>query len=160
MADIVFDCARGEELSPAEVAALPQPEPMPLADRKAGMREELARIRWTKECSGFLWERDGTSETYFIATDQVSQGKMGNERKAAEDGIRREGDVWKCGNPVTGLPATPALSDAEIIAMSNAARHRTSDLFNHEAALLAAIDAAEDYAALDLIELEQGWTNG
>ncbi|WP_375276366.1 DUF4376 domain-containing protein [Methylorubrum thiocyanatum] len=154
-----LDTDLGRELTPAEIAALPQPEPMPLADRKAALRSRAASIRWAKECTGFLWVREGTSESYFIATDEASQSKMGNERKAAEDGIRREGDVWKCGDPVTGLPATPALSDAEIIAMSNAARNRTSDLFNHEAELLAAIDAAGDHAALDLINLEQGWPN-
>lgn len=135
----------------------PEPDPPTLEERKAGILSALAHRRWQFEVSGFVWQRTATEEFYFIATDEVSQGKIAAERKAAEDAIRRPGDVWKCGDAASGQVVYVTFSDAEIVAMSDAARHRTSDGFNHEATIAAMIVAAADHAVLDLIDIEAGW---
>lgn len=127
------------------------------AEQKAEKLAALADRRWRAETSGFLWNRPETDEVYYIATDAASQAKIDAERKAAEAGARREGDVWKCGDQATGLPAYVALTDAEIIDMSTAARTHVSDCFNREAELAAQIMAAEDEAALDAIDINSGW---
>lgn len=151
-------------VSEDEIAALgfvefvpPPPEPPTLGDLKAAKLAELADRRWQFEVSGFLWQRPETDEVYFISTDEKSQAKITAERKAAEEGVRRPGDIWKCGDPATGLPAYVALSNAEIIDMSTAARNRTSDGFNHEAYLAALVMAAQSAEELDLIDIEAGW---
>lgn len=130
---------------------------MALEDLRAARIAAVTARRWQVETAGFLWARPDTAEVYYIATDATSQGKIDAERKAADAGRRRPGDVWKCGDPVTGGVVYPALSDADIVDMSNAARDRVCDCFNREAALVAAVAVAEDAAALDAIDIETGW---
>lgn len=97
--------------------------------------------RWHVETSGFLWRRPNSDEVYFISTDDRSQSKIDAERKAADEGRRRPGDVWKCGDPATGSVVYPALTDADIIDMSNHVRDGICDCFNTEAAIHAQIAA-------------------
>ena len=130
---------------------------VPLAERQAQLMAALAARRWQFEVAGFVWQRPATSSWYFIATDEISQGKIAAERKAADGSTRRPGDIWKCGDAATGQVAYVAFSDAEIVAMSDAARNRTSDGFNHEAVLAGQIVAAADHDDLDEIDINAGW---
>lgn len=142
---------------PVEVAEEDVWPPKSLPELKAQKLSALADLRWKAETGGFLWTRPETDEIYYIATDATSQAKIDAERKAAEAGARRPSDVWKCGDPATGLPAYVVLTDAEIIDMSTQARMHVSDCFNNEAYLAALILGAADAAALDAIDIHSGW---
>lgn len=131
--------------------------PPTLDQRKAGLKAAAATRRYEKEVSGILWQR-GDGAVYYISTDrEVSQQKLLAERAAALDGLRQPDDPWKCGDPLTGNAVFIDVSDAEIVAIANASRAHVAACFRRERDIFAAIDAAEDEAALAAIDITAGW---
>lgn len=151
MFDRIYNAATGEytdvTLTPQEIAA----RTPTLENAKAVKLAALADRRWRAETGGMVWGE------YWIATDDKSQAKIAAERLAAENGTRREGDLWKCGDMTTGQAVFVSFADAEIISLSDAARNHVSDTFNVEGAFAAAILSAADLATLDAIDIESGW---
>ena len=128
-----------------------------LDHRKDAMLADLAARRYAVEVAGIVYVRASDSAAYGIATDRDSQPKLAAERAAATDGLRVADDVWKCLDLATGRYVFIPFTDAEVIAFANAARAHVSAAFKREGELAAQIEAAEDDAALDAIDIETGW---
>lgn len=62
-------------------------------------QEQVALHRWRKETGGINWI-DAAGNTWFIATDLDSQGRLNSVVTAVQQGLRTENGVWKCGKVV------------------------------------------------------------
>lgn len=122
-----------------------------LADYRAEREAWVADHRWQIEEGGIVWQR-GDGKVYGIATDAKSQAKLDAERAAALSGLRAAGDPWKCLDVATGQAVFLAVTDAEIIEISETVRAHVVGLFKREGDFVADVRSAEtvqDVAAVE-----------
>lgn len=146
MSEVRFDCALGRELTPEEIAALPQPEPLPLEQARAQRLTELADYRWQRETGGTTL--NGTP----IATDRDSQAKLTAAWATAKDDPAYTIDNWKV---APGVFVT--LDAATIIAAGEAARAHVQACFDREAVLSGEILACATTEDVLAIDITTGW---
>jgi len=108
---------------------------------------KIADRRYTAEVRGFIWN------TVFIDTDRVSQPKIASARAAAKDGVRSDTAVWKCGNPLTGVPIYRETSNAEMVEIGDAAFNYVQACYDREGVLIAAVADGTITAAM----VDEGW---
>lgn len=129
------------EVETAEWLASTRP-PMPEARERA--KATLAAQRWAAEQRGI------TVGGIPVSTDMSSQIKVLGAAVAAQmdPGYTVE---WK--TPVGFI----SLNATDVIGIAQAIRAHIQACFDNEAALTAAIDAADDHDALEAIDLGIGW---
>ena len=122
-----------EELTTEQEAAIATYfRPYSLAEAQAEKKGELAAARWTAETGGV----DG------IRTDRESQAMItGAALKAMQDSEYT--CKWKTETGFVTLTAP------QILAVANAVRAHVQDCFDHEAELLALVEAAETMEDLE-----------
>lgn len=125
-------------------------EDMPLAVAKGRLKEQLAAKRWAVEVGGFSFTPTG-GDPVTILTDRDSQSKFAG--------------LFNMLNLV-GAPATAnwkaaegflSLSKVDAIRMTIEAGQHVQAAFDHEAELIADIDAAGDLDELAEIDIGSGW---
>jgi hypothetical protein len=117
-----------------------------LAAVKAAALDRLAERRWIAEEAGT------TVGGMPLATDRVTQGKLTAVYFKALSDPEFTIPNWKLG------PGTFVTLDATaIVAAGDAMRAHVQLCFDNEAAIAAAIEAAEDLATVAAIDLEEGW---
>ena len=117
------------------------------AAAKERLVADIAARRYQAEVSGVVWQG------YGIATDRDSRNLVAQERSAALNGLRGDGDGWKCLDLSTGAVTFWDASNAELIEMADAVYSYVRDCFKREKELLAAVEAGTYTADM----LEQGW---
>lgn len=128
--------------------ALPDPADL-LAARKAEMKSALAQRRWEAETAGI------TVGGGAIATDRESQAMITGAFTRAQDKLAQgqtEDTIW-----FKGVGGWVQLDIPTTMAIGRAVGDHVQACFAHERDLDALIDAAEDDAALDAIDIEAGW---
>ena len=131
MGDVVRSLATVEPLTQSEAAHI-------LIERRQAILEDLAAYRWERQTQGY--EVDGVT----IHTDPQSVILL---RQAAEDGV---GQNWK------GMNGWVPLSAQELDGVASEVVAHVRSCFAREAELAESIMAA-DHAALDAMDLKQGW---
>lgn len=110
-----------------------------MATRKALLDAQLvaaiASRRYLLETGGLIWNG------VFIATDRESQGKIERHRSAARDGLRKDGAVWKCDDPLTGLPQFRPTSNAEMEELGALVFNYVQNTYAREGELMAGVAA-------------------
>lgn len=99
--------------------------PLPTMEELAAY---AAAARYEQEVGGFSWNG------WPVATDDRSQGKIGNEVLATQTGARQDGEMWKFADG-TFRP----LTNAEVVQMGTAAREHVKACFAIEGGLLMGI---------------------
>lgn len=92
--------------------------------------EEIPAERYRREITGLIWSG------VFIATDQTSQTKIQYSRASAQEGLRVDGSIWKCGDPSTGEVLYRPTTNAEMIEIGNAVFAYIQLCFDREGVLI------------------------
>lgn len=144
-ADGVWECGSLRLIDPGQsmYATVVVGAPVPADDWAA----KIADRRYTAEVRGFIWNN------VFIDTDRVSQPKIASARAAAKDGVRSDTAVWKCGNPLTGLPIYRVTSNAEMVEIGDAAFNYVQACYDREGVLIAAVAGGTITATM----IDEGW---
>jgi len=136
----------GKWVVPVEPAPI-----LPFEDLQAAKKREISARRWEAEVAGI---------TVQIGNDAIPVStKRGDDREALHiafsainAGLRQDGAIFKFADE-----KPRAMSNADMLTIVAAALGHVQACFDHEAPLLAAVDAAEDEAALSVIDDEVGW---
>jgi hypothetical protein len=132
-------------VEPVPVEPEPEPPPPPtLAELRAARLAELAAKRWAVETAGIV------VAGHVVRTDRESQALISGAYQLAA--VEPEA--------VTRFKASSGwvdLSGAEVQAVALAVARHVRQCFAREAELAAAVEAAEDEAELDAIDLTDGW---
>ena len=152
------DCTDKRELTDDEIAALPQPEPPTLEERKDAAMQELLRVERARYEQGFTYD-------FGLPIGQ----KTFQLRPWKDDKANWTLGLIECnGKIASGLGADTfhmRTMDNEIVATTyqkgqdalGAMLAWGKQMMMRKWSLADAIEAAPDDAALDLIDLESGW---
>jgi hypothetical protein len=123
-----------------------EPEVPTLAERKAGLQEEVRAKRWAVETGGL------TVGGAPIRTDEASQSRItAAVNLFAHDETLQSVD-WEAQHGVW-----VEIDRATMIAIGVAVGRHVQQCFSHARALSEAVEAAEDEEALDAIDIDAGW---
>mgnify|MGYP000168021128 CR=1 FL=1 len=107
-------------------------------------QEQVTLHRWEKETAGVNWV-DSASETWFIATDLDSQGRLTSVVTAVQQGLRADNGVWKCTNSSGEIVYRPT-TNAEVIQIGTLVHSHVQKCFTAEANMMAKV-LAQDYTS-------------
>lgn len=143
-----FDTDLGRELTPEELATLPPDEPMAVADRKAAMRDAVNARKDALE-NGVAPTPSGPCNC-----DPVSRNKInGAALSYVAQGSPEEFEIdWTMADD-----SDATLSGAELLSMGLSVGSHIAAVHARSRSLKAAIDDAADHAALDEIDITEGW---
>ena len=99
----------------------------------SGLFVAIPAERKSREVAGLIWNG------VFISTDGEDQPKIQSARSAAQDGLRVDGTVWKCGDPQTGAIIYRATSNAEMIEIGSMAFTYVQACYTREGELMTAV---------------------
>lgn len=148
--DVVVDCALGRELTPEEIAALP-PEPAPtLEEAKARLWESVKAVRDRHIDAGVPVPGIGTFDSDLVSRTNISGSVTG--AMIAQANSLPFSVSWKLAdNSIVTLNAGQMIAAGMAVLEHVAACHAIAQVLG------LAIQAAEDHAALDAIDMEAGW---
>lgn len=152
MAEVIFDCSLGRNLTPEEIAALPAPPLPSLADAKLAKWEVVKAIRDAKELAD-----DAVAPTPFgpVQCDDRSKLKISGLVQMALI-AKSAGQPFSEGFTMADNSVVTLTADMAI-GMGIATGRFVSSLHERARALRTAIEAAQDHAALDAIDIGAGW---
>ena len=110
-------------------------------------QEQVALHRWRKETGGINWT-DTAGETWFIATDLDSQGRLTSVVTAVQQGLRTDNGVWKCAKIVgetIEIHYRPT-TNAEIVELGTLVHTHVQKCFTAESNMMAKV-VAGDYTS-------------
>ena len=146
-----FDCALGRELTEEEIAALPEPEPMPLEDQKLALWERVKAIRDARIETGPATV-PGVGQFDTDATSRLNVNGAVTMALIAQAAGAPFSIGWKLyDNSIVELDA------AQMIAAGLAVGQHVSACHARAQALGLAIEAAGDAEALVAIDIGAGW---
>lgn len=110
-------------------------------------QEYVSRHRWEKETGGINWT-DSAGETWFIATDLDSQGRLTSVVTAVQQGLRTENGVWKCGKIVGEQIETyyRTTTNAEILELGSLVHEHVQKCFTAEGIMMTKV-VSGDYTS-------------
>lgn len=122
-------------------------ENKPLADYKAERKAALAAKRWEVETGGT------TVAGMAVMTDRESQGLINGAYALASRNLETPGFVikFKSGSGWVDLTA------AQMVAIADVVGTHVQAAFANEAAIYAAIDAADTHEAVAAVDINSGW---
>jgi len=106
--------------------------------------------RYAREVGGLEWVQPSTGNVVLLATDRDSQGKIAGAYNKAVANNSFSISSWKCVTPLLEIQFI-ALTHADIISIGDAVAAHVGAVFDEEAALFAAINAATDVAAIEIL---------
>lgn len=119
--------------------------PVPLDDAKKAKIEEVKAVRWSKEVAGIVYQ--GVR----IATDQISQAKIGNTVTLSEYAPAPFSVQW------TGIDGFLTLTKAQLIEMGLVAGLHVQALYAAQRVKIEAIEALPTVAAIAAYDVSTGW---
>lgn len=128
-------------MTPEQVAA----RTPSIEDTRTAKMADLAQKRWEVEAGGI------SVGGLPVPTDDKTQNRVDQIVKAYEDGDISGAIDFKAGGMWVSL------NETQMRAIKAAGAAHIQACFSNEKALAMQIEAAADLAALDLIDIEQGW---
>ena len=146
------DCTDKRELTDDEIAALPQPEPPTLEERKTAIWETVKAKREALTDSPGATVQTPVGE---VQSDAKSQQKiLGLVQMAVLANLNSQPFSEEF---TLADNTTVTLDAAQMISLGVAVGENVADVYAHARTLRGEIEAAPDDAALDLIDRETGW---
>lgn len=111
----------------------------------------LAQLqREQAEYAGILWEQPSTSTFVYIATDEVSQGKVGGAYSKATHDPNFTVAAWKCKSQ-SGETAWLSLTNSDVLSLGDAVSDHVEDAFSTEKQLFDDITSSTTVSEIETL---------
>lgn len=159
MPHLLYEGGVGRELTPEEIAELPEPDPPTLFERKAAMKSAIDVLRDQAFADGFTVVGTGTDLDGHTLQTRDEDDKINWLTSQAAYSAAAAGGAGDVVDATfrTMSNDTVVLTYSEGLAVLLAMAAWGKTIMGNSWTLKDAVDAAEDHAALDAIDIGAGW---